>query len=51
MQTMDDLVTAPEERLRALLVRIRAVASEVVHQGAATALVTAQLEFGAVVKV
>jgi hypothetical protein len=51
VQTTDDLITAPEERLQALSARIRAVASGAVHQGAATALVTTQLEFGTVVKV
>ena len=51
VQTMEDLVTAPEECLRALPARIRAMESEAIHQGAATAMVAAQLEFGAVVKV
>ena len=51
MQIADDLIIVPEERLRALSARIRAVAFEAIYQGATTALVTAQLEFGAVVKV
>ena len=51
MQTVDDPVTALEERLRALPAHIQAMVSEVVRQGVATALVAAQLEFGVVVKV
>jgi hypothetical protein len=43
MQTVNDLATALEECLQALLTRIRAIMSEVVHQGAAMALVTTQL--------
>ena len=42
VQTVDDLVTAPEESLRALPARIRAVVFEAICQGAATVLVTAQ---------
>ena len=51
MQTVDDPITALEERLRALPARIRAMVSKAIRQGAATALVAAQLEFGVVVKV
>jgi len=51
VQPADDVVTAQEESLQALPACIRAMVSEVVHQGAATTLVAAQLVFGAVVKV
>ena len=51
MQIADDSVTAPKGRLRALLAHIWAMASEAIQQGATMALVTAQLEFGIVVKV
>jgi hypothetical protein len=51
MQTTDDPITALEERLQALSARIQAMASKVIHQGATTMLVAAQLEFGTVVKV
>ena len=51
MQTADDPCTTPEEGLQALPTCIRAVASKAIHQGATTALVAAQLEFSAMVKV
>ena len=51
VQTVDDPVTAPEECLRALPAGIWAMASEAIRQGVAMALVAAQLEFAAVVKV
>ena len=51
MHTMDDPTTTPEECLRALPARIRAMVSEAIRQGAATTLVVAQLQFGAAVKV
>jgi len=51
MQTADDLATTPKEHLQALPAHIRAVVFEVVRQEAATVLVSAQLQFGTVVKV
>ena len=51
VQTADNPVTAPVERLLALLARIWAMASEAICQGATTALGAASLEFGTVVKV
>jgi hypothetical protein len=42
VRKVDNLFTA-EEYLRALSAQIRAMVTEVVHQGAATALATAQL--------
>jgi hypothetical protein len=41
MQTMNDLATALEERLRALPTRIWAMVPEAIRQGAATVLVAA----------
>ena len=43
MQTADDPTTTPEERLQALSACIRAMASEAIHQGAATTLIAVQL--------
>ena len=51
MQAVDDPITARKEHLLALSAYIRAMAFEAIYQGATKALVTAQLEFGAVVKV
>ena len=50
LETVDNLVTV-EERLRALPVRLRAMVTEGVCQGATTALAAAQLQIGAAVNV